>query len=250
MTIPISIGTTTIRETGSPCVVSGTQCLPASKAGRTLFSGDSSPAPPPIPPTQDSKTATFSREDLLVELFEAYFECRRNKRNTINALRFETRFEEHLFALADELLSGTYRPGRLLAFIVKNPVTRDIFASDFRDRVVHHFFIRQLNPYFESLFINDSYVCRKGNGTLFGIRRVESHMKNITDDYSTGAYVLKLDIRGFFMNIDRGLLFDRLLAFTSEVAPFAYFPIVTRFIRVVLANDPTGNCQIRGDRRE
>ena len=32
----------------------------------------------------------------LEALFEAYFDCRRNKRNTINALAFETDYESNL----------------------------------------------------------------------------------------------------------------------------------------------------------
>jgi RNA-directed DNA polymerase len=76
--------------------------------------------------------------DFTEELFQAYFDCRSNKRNTINALAFEKHFEHHLFQLKEEILNGNYHPGRSIAFIVNKPVKREIFAADFRDRVVHH----------------------------------------------------------------------------------------------------------------
>ncbi len=72
----------------------------------------------------------------LSELFEAYAGCRANKRNTMNALSFEVDYEQKLIELREEINSGVYRPGRSIAFIVNHPVKREIFAADFRDRVV------------------------------------------------------------------------------------------------------------------
>ena len=82
--------------------------------------------PPPKPQIQ------------LEELFEAYFDCRKNKRNTANASAFEIDYENKLVKLYEEINNGTYNIGRSIAFIVDKPVTREIFAADFRDRIVHH----------------------------------------------------------------------------------------------------------------
>ena len=104
----------------------------------------------------------------LADLFEAYSDCRRNKRNTMNALSFELDYEHELITLWEDINTGRYQPGRSIAFIVEKPVKREIFAADFRDRVVHHLVINKLNPFFEASFIYDSYACRKGRGTHFG----------------------------------------------------------------------------------
>lgn len=48
----------------------------------------------------------------LTELFAAYFRCRKNKRNTMNALAFELDYEQNLIALQQEINEGTYTPGR------------------------------------------------------------------------------------------------------------------------------------------
>jgi RNA-directed DNA polymerase len=53
-------------------------------------------------------------------IFITYYACRKNKRNTLNAFRFEKHFEHNLFALQDEILNGRYTPGRSIAFIVEN----------------------------------------------------------------------------------------------------------------------------------
>ena len=83
---------------------------------------------------EDYKNPPIQLEDV----FQAYFDCRKNKRSTYNALAFETNYEENLVTLWKEIVSGKYNPGRSIAFIVTKPVKREVFAADFRDRVVHH----------------------------------------------------------------------------------------------------------------
>ena len=85
------------------------------------------------------------------EVFEAYYECRKNKRYAYGALSFESNYEENLVALYTELKNQTWHPGKSSCFIVDKPVKREIFAAPFRDRIVHHILIRRLNPYFESI---------------------------------------------------------------------------------------------------
>jgi len=146
----------------------------------------------------------------LIELFQAYYDCRKNKRNTLNALAFEIDYERKLIELYNDVISGRYEVGKSITFIVHHPVKREIFAGDFRDRIIHHFLIHKLNPIFEKTFIHDSYSCRIGKGTLFGIKRIESFIRSATDNYQKDAYILKLDIAGFFMNIDKNILFQTL----------------------------------------
>ena len=76
---------------------------------------------------------------LMAELVRAFYLARKAKRGTNDERRFENRLVENLLELRDDILDGTYRPGSGIAFIVHEPVIREIFAAPFRDRVVHHF---------------------------------------------------------------------------------------------------------------
>ncbi|MFR1031903.1 MAG: hypothetical protein ACLSE6_05075 [Alphaproteobacteria bacterium] len=89
----------------------------------------------------------------LEDIFSAYYECRKNKRRTINALAFEADFEENLIRLWRDINDRSYMPGRSIAFIVSEPVQREVFAADFRDRIVHHLIINKLNHLFEAQFV-------------------------------------------------------------------------------------------------
>jgi len=139
------------------------------------------------------------KEKIVTDLFKAYFDARKNKRSTLNALAFEKYFESNIFELADEIIENRYVIKPSICFIVEKPVKREVFAADFRDRVVHHFIYNYISPLFEKLFINDSYSCRVGKGTHFGIKRVDHFMRSCSQNYSKEAYILKLDIKGYFM---------------------------------------------------
>lgn len=184
----------------------------------------------------------------LHEFFEAYFDCRRNKRRTINALEFESDYEAELIRLWREVNDGTYRPGRSIAFIVNHPVQREIFAADFRDRVVHHLVINKLNPLFEREFIYDSYACRKGRGTLFGIRRIGRFIRQCSENYTRDCYILKLDIEGFFMRIDRRRLFERLERFVREKYRGEDIGLLVELVRKIVFYEPTVGCHIKSGR--
>lgn len=108
-----------------------------------------------------------------------------------------------------EALEGrTYHPSRSVCFVVKQPKFREIFAADFRDRVVHHVLVDVLERIWEPLFIHDSYACRKGKGTHRAVKRLQQFMRRVTHNGTKPGYALHLDIRGFFYHIDKAILFE------------------------------------------
>jgi retron-type reverse transcriptase len=191
---------------------------------------------------------TIEKQKIVTELFQAYFDARKNKRNTINALIFEKYFETNLFDLYDEIIENKYEPGPSICFVVNKPVKREIFAADFRDRVVHHFIINKINSLFEKLFIYDSYACRIGKGTHLGIRRVDRFIRRCSRNYSTDCYILKLDIKGFFMHIVKNILYEKLSAFIHQKYQQSDKALVLELCWKVIYNDPANNCIIKGER--
>jgi len=146
----------------------------------------------------------------LDDLFDAYVECRKNKRKTINAIDFEVDYERELILLWNKINDKAYEPKKSIAFIINNPVKREIFAADFRDRIIHHLIIKKLNPLFEKEFIFDSYSCRVGKGTLFGVKRADKFIRRCSENYTKDCFVLKQDISGFFMHINKKILFEKI----------------------------------------
>ena len=181
----------------------------------------------------------------LAEVIEAYYDCRRNKRGTMNQLRFEFDYEHELIELWHEINEHRYKPRRSIAFIVDRPVKREIFAADFRDRVVHHLIARRVQPLLEQQFIDDSYSTRKEKGTLYGIRRVEQKIRDCSENYTRDCYVMKLDISGYFMSISKVLLYQCISRFLEERYQPEQLSMVLYLLRQTIFNRPEKSCVLK-----
>ena len=151
--------------------------------------------------------------------------------------------------LRRELKKFYYRIKPSLCFISFSPVKREIFAGDFRDRVIHHLVYDTLNKHYEKILINDCYSCRKYRGTGYGIKRLAKFSRTVSQNKNFPAYVLKLDISGYFMNIDRGLLYKINKKLIKKF--FAHEPQKINYLlyllKIIINNNPTQNCRLRGD---
>ena len=165
---------------------------------------------PPQDITPFSESPLSFRDWLLQELTEAYLAARKGKRTTGDEHVFEMNAFENLINLRDTILNRTYVPSRGIAFITRKPVIREIFAAPFRDRVVHHFLFNSVASWWDRRLIPDCYSCRVGKGTWYGIYRLAKHMRATSENYKIKTFVIKLDIRGYFMSLSRDRLFERI----------------------------------------
>jgi retron-type reverse transcriptase len=160
----------------------------------------------------DLSVAPFQFEDLV----QAYYDCRRNKRNSASARLFEKDMEINLLELYDDLIAGTYRPGRSICFVVTRPKAREVWAAAFRDRVVHHLMYNHVAPRFYASFIADSCACIPGRGTLYAATRLESKIRSASENWSKPIFYLKCDLANFFVAIDKAVLRKQLEARITE----------------------------------
>ena len=145
----------------------------------------------------------LTRPQLLYDLYVAFEDAARHKHKMSYVVKFERELAENLNALCDDLLTHKYRALPSKCFVVKYPKQREVFAAMFRDRVVHHLYFRYTHQLFERTFIADSYSCIKGRGTLYGVNRLRQHIRQASLNWQERAYAMSLDIRGYFMHINR-----------------------------------------------
>ena len=187
------------------------------------------------PSADRSAPADFSFADLV----GAYFDCRRTKRNSASALAFEAQLESNLRQLYDELQAGTYAPGRSICFVITRPRPREVWAAEFRDRIVHHLLHNRIAPRFYARFIADSCACIPGRGTLYAATRLEAKVRSITQNWSRQAYYLKLDLANFFVSIDKRIVFDQICRHVTE-------PWWRQLAATVLFHDPRADFVLHG----
>ncbi len=156
----------------------------------------------------------YTKENLI----SAYKKARKGKRSKNYVINFESNLNKNLRILQEQLKNKTYFPTKLRKFIVRDPKTRTIHSSIFRDRIVHHAIINIIQPIYEKIFIHDSFASRKNKGTHIAIERFEyfvnkissngMKIKNPHTNNSIKGYVLKADVKHYFNTIDHDVLIN------------------------------------------
>jgi len=182
-------------------------------------------------------------------LLLAWQNASRGKRGRGPTAKYEFLLADNLLALQGQLQQQTWQPGPYASFYVHEPKKRLISAAPFCDRVAHHALCNVTQPYFERLFIADSYANRVGKGTHRALDRCAQFARRY-------QYVLPCDVVQFFPSIDHEILLhtlskmlpdasldwllERLLAsgagVLAEEYEMVYFPGDTLFA----ANRPRG----------
>ncbi len=136
----------------------------------------------------------------------AWRKARKGKTKKNYVIFFEENLIENLLKLQKELKSQTYFPRKLKTFILRDPKTRKISKSAFRDRIVHHALCNIIEPIFDKTFIYDNCANRKGKGTLFAIKRFNIFLRKVTKNKTFKAYCLKADVKHYFNEINHRIL--------------------------------------------
>src|SRR3989344_173781 len=152
---------------------------------------------------------TKYRDLITIEnLFQAYFEFRKDKRKKYDVQLFERNLEDNLFELHRLLKTRTYRHSSYQEYYVNDPKRRHIHKAQVSDRIVHHLLYKYLYELFDKSFIYDSYSCRNNKGTHRAVKRLELFARKVSRNYTRDFWALKLDIKRFFESINHDILLD------------------------------------------
>lgn len=192
---------------------------------------------------------------LLLELYVAELLARRGgKRKTMDTHGIEMNLFENLVRLRDALWNACYYPSRGTVHVIFDPVQREIFAAPYIDRILHHWIVGTLMKWQDKRLIHDSYSCRKGKGTLFGIKRLQHHILSVSQNMKKKAYVIQLDISGYFMHIKRDVLYELVKGRLDRQFPVdardKRYDIILWAIGQVIFDDPTNGVRLQGSYRD
>jgi retron-type reverse transcriptase len=141
-------------------------------------------------------------------LLLAWQNAKKGKTKRRYVKRFQRNLKENLTKLQEELINQTYRPCALKTFTLRDPKTRKISKSAFRDRVVHWALCNLIVPLFEKGFIYDSHANQIGKGTLKAIERFDKFKRKVSRNNTKECLVLKADIKHYFEEIDHNILIE------------------------------------------
>jgi group II intron reverse transcriptase/maturase len=139
------------------------------------------------------------------EVWEAYKRVRANKGcagvDGQSIEEFETDMENNLYKLWNRMSSGSYFPKPVLRVEIPKADggKRPLGIPTFADRVAQQVVKQRLEPELEKHFHPDSYGYRPGKSALDAVGKARKNCWKYD-------WVLDLDIKGFFGNIDHDLL--------------------------------------------
>lgn len=142
-------------------------------------------------------------------LMGAYRDAARDKRYREEVIAFTLDLGENLHQIQRELLDMTYTVGPYREFYVRFPKPRLVMALGFRDRVVQWAIYRQINPYLDKRYIEHSYGCRTGKGTLAAAECLFNWQQLISrKDDADEWQLIKGDISKYFYRVDHGKVLE------------------------------------------
>ncbi len=147
----------------------------------------------------------------LPNIFCAWREFQKDKRNRDDVKEFSATAEESIFELRNDLMRGTYTHGSYKEFWVCDPKRRLIHKACVKDRLLHHAIFRVLYPVFNRSWIYDSYSSRECKGTHTAMKRFRDFTWKISRNNTRDVWILKIDVKKYFDSIDHNILMSLLI---------------------------------------
>jgi RNA-directed DNA polymerase len=125
----------------------------------------------------------------------------------MNVDLFESRLDEELDRLEEQLRADTYVPQQILRVRIPKPDSKDqrsLGIPTVRDRVVQIALLDVIEPIFERTFVEHSYGFRHAHGWQNALRQVECLL---TEGY---VHVVNVALKSYFYTISHKQLFDRI----------------------------------------
>lgn len=159
---------------------------------------------------------TFEDIISVENLLEAWKEFVKGKRQKRDVQEFSLNLMDNILSLNYELSNHTYTHGGYQAFNICDPKPRNIHKAIVRDRLLHHTIYRMLYPFFDRIFISDSFSCRLNKGTHKAINRFREFSHKVSQNNTKTCWILKCDIRKFFASIDHFILKEILVSYVPN----------------------------------
>lgn len=180
------------------------------------------------------------------ELYEAYMMCLKNKKRKNGTYSFvNEKICENLINLLEELNSYTYIPRPSNCYVITEPALREIYAAQFKDRIVQHFYLNEIEDILESKFVDGCCSCRKNKGTDYALRLLKNYLIKTSKNWKKECYFLKIDLSGYFMSIDCKQISDKFENLILQEYKGKHKKLLLYLTSVIFENNPTLNCKYK-----
>ena len=138
----------------------------------------------------------------------AFYACAKVSFWKESTQKFGQNLLKNCLKLQKDLREGTYQISSTINFtIYERGKCRNISAPRIKDRIVQKLLMQYvLLPKLTRPLIYDNYASLKGKGTSLARKRIMAILERFIRKYGTEGYILQVDIKKYFENIDHEVL--------------------------------------------
>lgn len=184
-------------------------------------------------------------EDVLSfeELYKCYEICLKNKKRKSGTYSFVNMdLCLNLYNLLEELNNRKYVPSPSNCYVVKYPAYREIFASQFKDRIVQHFYMKEIEDILNKDFVKGCSSCIKKRGTSYALELLRRYAVKISENGNKDCFFLKIDLSGYFMSIKRETICNKFLDLINQKYKGKHKDLLLYLTPLIFLNNPAENC--------
>lgn len=182
------------------------------------------------------------------ELYEAYTLCLKNKKRKIGTFNFvNDSICKNLITLLDELNNRTYVPRQSNCYVITDPALREIYAAQFTDRIVQHFYMKEIEDILDKELVDGCCSCRKERGNDYALKLLEKYLVETSNNGNKDCFFLKIDLSGYFMSIDRKMISNKFLNLIKEKYNGKHEELLLYLTPIIFENNPALNCIYKCD---
>lgn len=182
------------------------------------------------------------------EIYEAYNLCLKNKKKKLGTYKFvNNSLCENLMKLVNELNERTYIPKFSNCYVITQPALREIYAAQFSDRIVQHFYMKEIEDILEEELVEGCCSCRKGKGkgTDYALGLLKKYVTQTSNYGKKDCFFLKIDLSGYFMSIDRKQVSEKFLKLILNKYNGKHKEILIYLTPLIFENNPALNCEYK-----
>ncbi len=120
--------------------------------------------------------------------------------------KFYLYYSEHMINIKNRLESKNINLGKYNIFLITDPKCRVIMSQSIEDKIINHLIAEYLLVrVFENKYIDSMCATRINKGSGYASKLMKKYLNEIKLKYNN-FYILKLDIKKYFYNIDHNIL--------------------------------------------
>ena len=149
-------------------------------------------------------------------ILSVFYKIQKNCKNKRAVCDFYDRLNTNLLNILKILKSRNYKFSKYRIFLITDPKYRIIMSENINDKIVNHMVSKHiLLPALESKLIDTNVATRINKGSRYAFEKFNQYLKTLLYQKKE-IYVLKLDIKKYFYNIDHEILYNMIKKYIKE----------------------------------